>query len=86
MKIKSEFVLREIMGESIVFFVGDACASSHQMLSLNESGVLLWRALETGADEQELIQKLCTEYEITPDLAARDAAAFIQKLRDNGCL
>ena len=50
MKLKENFVLRQVAGSYAVLAVGAASVDFNGMLTLNESGALLWRALEQGAD------------------------------------
>ena len=56
------------------------------MLTLNQSGVLLWQALEKGCSEAELTEVLLAEYEVSPEEAAADAREFLNTLIQAGCL
>ncbi len=69
----------------MVFYAGEQEVAS-QILSLNESGVLLWHALENGVAPQELAGVLTAEYDVSESVAAADAAAFLEKLKSVGCL
>ena len=86
MKLKNDFVLREVAGSWVVLPTGEATVDFNGMLSLNDSGALLWKALESGADRQGLIDALLAEYEVTPDVASADVDAFLAKLSSAGCL
>ena len=86
MKIKNDFTLRNIAGNWVALPLGDAVVDFTGMITLNESGVLLWRALEKGACREELISALLSEYEVSEERAASDADAFIDRLRSAGCL
>ena len=48
MKLKENFVLRQVAGSYAVLAVGAASVDFNGMLTLNKSGALLWRALEQG--------------------------------------
>ena len=86
MKLKEGFVLREVAGSWVVLPTGEATVDFNGMLSLNDSGALLWRALENGADSQGLVDALLAEYEVEASLAEADVAAFLDKLASAGCL
>ena len=86
MKIKENFVLREIAGTYVVLPVGSANVDLNGMIKLNASGVLLWRALEKGADKKDLVDLILSEYEIDRETAEADVAEFIVKMARIGCL
>jgi len=54
MKIKEGFLLRQVADNWVVLPVGQACVDFNGMLSLNDSGALLWKALEQGGDREAL--------------------------------
>ena len=56
------------------------------MLKLNESGVILWRALEKGGDRGALVTALTAEYAVSPQQAETDVDAFLDKLLQIGCV
>ena len=86
MKISSNFTLRNIAGSWVALPVGNAVVDFTGMLTLNESGVLLWRALERGATREELLGVLLSEYDVSSEMAERDVDGFISKLLDAGCI
>ena len=52
---------------------------------MNDSGMLLWKKLETGAERDELADVLINEYEeLTNETALADVDLFIKKLEANG--
>ena len=86
MKLRKDLVLREVAGSWIVLPTGEATVDFSGMLSLNDSGALLWRTLENGADKQGLVDALLAEYEVDAGLADADVTAFLDKLTDADCL
>jgi hypothetical protein len=56
------------------------------MIALSESGALLWQALTGGAEVEELCRILLEEYEVTPQRAQEDVAAFLEGLQTQGVL
>ena len=86
MKIKENFVLRNIADTWVVLPLGEATIDLNGMLSLNESGVLLWKALENGCDKKALIKVLTDEYDVTDEVVSADVDEFLEILRKAGCL
>ena len=86
MKLKEEFVLRQVADTWVVLPVGNTSVSFNSMLTLNETGAVLWRALEQGGDRQALAAALTAEYDVSTEEALADVDAFVQKLAQVGCL
>ena len=86
MKIKEGYVLRQVADNWVVLPVGKASVDFSGMLSLNESGTILWNALEKGCSLDELADALLEEYEVTREQALADAEEFIAVLAKVGCI
>ena len=86
MKIKEGFMLHTIAGSTVVVPVGEATTILNGIISLNDSGVLLWNLLAKGADTDQLADGLIKEYGIPDSKASKDANSFIESLRKIGCL
>lgn len=83
MKLKDGFILRSVAGESVVVPTGDDL-DLNMMITLNDTGAFLWRRLETGAEEDELVAALLKEYDVEEQTARTHVAMFIRKLKDHG--
>jgi hypothetical protein len=86
MKIKENFVLRQIAGAWVVLPLGSATLDFNGMLTLNESGVLLWRLLERGCERENLVTALLKEYDVQASIAEADVDEFLEKLKKAGSL
>ncbi|MBR2929896.1 MAG: PqqD family protein [Clostridia bacterium] len=86
MKIKEGFVLRHVAGTDVVLPISGATLSFRGMLTLNETGSMIWRLLEEGATRDELANAVISEYEVSAEEALADVDKFIAKLCDAGCL
>lgn len=86
MKLKEDFVLRQVAENWVVLPLGTDDVNFNGMLTLNESGALLWRALEQGGDREALLQALTGEYNVSREVALADVDAFLEKLYHFGCL
>lgn len=86
MKLKEGFVLRQVAGSWIVLPIGATSVDFNGMVSLNETGALLWQALEKGGDSAALADALTAEYEVERAEAERHVEEFLETLRRVGCL
>lgn len=85
-KVKSGFIIRKIGAQIMAVPVGQQTTVLHGMIALSESGALLWKALQAGADEQQLADLLLENYEVSPETALADTKHFLQGLREQGAL
>ncbi|SDX79303.1 PqqD family protein [Eubacterium barkeri] len=86
MKIKENYMLRKIAGESVVVPFGDAVLNFQGMITLNDTGAFLWQQLAQGCTLTELMEALVEEYEVDRTTAARDVEAFISKMAQENLL
>ena len=86
MKIKENLLLRQVAGSWVVVAVGTASINFNGMLTLNETGAVLWKALEMDTDRSGLIAALTSEYEVTAEQAETDVDDFLAALRQADCL
>lgn len=86
MKVKENFVLRQVAQAWVVMPLGQEMIDLAGMLMLNDSGVLLWRCLEQGCELQALTDALVMEFGISPEQAAEDAREFVEKLSQYDCI
>ena len=86
MKLKENFVLRQVADTWVVLPLAEESVNFNGMLTLNESGALLWKALEQGSDRQGLVDALTAEYVVDPETALADVDEFLGKLAKTGCL
>ncbi|MBH1939375.1 PqqD family protein [Mobilitalea sibirica] len=87
MRIKQGFLLREVAQSWIVVPIGQRVVEFNGLISLSESGALLWKKLEQNVDkEEELVTVLTEEYEIDAITAKQDVHDFISSLHEKGLL
>lgn len=81
MKLKNGFVLRQVCGENVIVGEGLDAINFGKMLALNETAAWLWQQAQAMGEFtiEALADKLCNEYEVTPDEARRDVAAIIDE-------
>ena len=86
MKIKENYVLRQVAQTWIVMPLAEENKKLNGMLTLTDSGAMLWQLLEQGCELSVLADALTREYEVSEAKAREDAEKFIEKLMQLGCL
>lgn len=87
MKIREGFIARDVGNKTFVVAVGELSKSFNAIITLNETGKCIWLALEKGATEEEIVQKLLLEFEgAEKEKLEQDVKAFIQKLAENSII
>lgn len=86
MKIKQGFVLRKVAGQYVALAAGAELVDFNAMVSTNETGAFLWELLKSGAEMEELIEKMTAEYDVDEDTASADISEFTEKLNEAGIL
>ena len=83
MKFKNGYKVRSMAGENVVIMQGTAGSDMTRIISLNDSSLLLWNALQGKEFEVADVANLLVEtYEIDSELAERDAKAWVEKLHE----
>ncbi len=86
MKLKSGFVLRKVADTYIVVAVGAEAKKHNVMITLNETGSLLWEKLSEGAEKNDLVNAILEEYEIDEATASADVDRFLEKVLSQGLI
>ena len=86
MKIRSGFILREVLGSPMVVATGDAARNFHGMIKLNETAGFIWLCLQDGLTEPQITAKLAEVYDVSPERAAADVAALLRQMDEHGFL
>ena len=84
MKVKENYMLREIAGNFVVIPVGQNVADYKNMLHLNETSVFLWNELQNVISFDELLKRMAVKYEASEDevsILEKDLNEFLDKLR-----
>ena len=82
MKLKKDFILREIMGDVVIVKINQSTSQFNGLITVNELGIFIWENLEKVLDENDLLQLILDEYEVERDVAKKDLDEFLQVLKD----
>lgn len=87
MRIKSDFVIREICGEKVLSGEGNDFVNFNKLIRLNDSAAYLLESVGNGEfTEESLAGLLLDRYDVSKEDALSDVRAMCSKLRDNGVL
>jgi hypothetical protein len=81
MKLKSEYPMVELEGETVIVFAPNDSESFRGMLRLNQSARFIFECLKEETDEEGIVQKLKEEFEGDETKMRKDISMMIQKLR-----
>ncbi len=56
------------------------------LFNLNDVGSAIWNAADGRTSLDEIVARLCDEFDVTPDAARHDAETFVEELAAHGIL
>lgn len=59
---------------------------TNQVFELNDTGARIWEMLDAGAGEEEILERLISEFEVAPDQLRRDLDTLVEELQSAGLL
>lgn len=86
MRVSKDFIPREIAGEFMLVPIGKATEKFNGLIAVNEIGFFIFSALNEERTEDELIEKILSEYDIDKETAQKDLSDFLNQLRQIGAL
>ncbi len=86
MKLKYDFVVRNVAGQSVALAVGEDSANFNGMIKLNSVGEFIFKKLATDTTFEDILSSITNEYDITAEAAKKSVEDYIQILRTNGLL
>ena len=80
----TDFVSRQVSGETIVLPVKSGVASTECVFTLNEVGSLIWSLIDGVRAAEDIALEVSRQFEVTPDEARADVSAFLADLVEAG--
>lgn len=78
----SAIAARVVGGEMMIMSAADST-----FFTLNETATLVWQAADGITPLSRIVaEKVCSEYDIDPEIAIRDAEHFVEELSRHGIL
>ena len=82
MKLHGEFVIRQVMDNTVVIPVGQTALELNGMILLNDVSKVIWECLEQGTDPEAIVRAVTDAFEVSVDEAKTDILEFLEKLRE----
>jgi hypothetical protein len=79
-------VTRSIAGETIIVPIRGGVGDLDSIYILNEVAGTIWQLIDDGAPVCQLIDVICTEYDVTAADAAQDIGEFLASLEAAGLI
>lgn len=86
MEIRKKLLKREIAGESFLVPLGRTVYDSNGLFVLTELGAFIWDLLPEAETEEQILEKILSEYEVDEVIARKDLEDFLNKFRDMNIL
>lgn len=81
MKLKKEFIKREIAGENLLVPTGETSLTFNGLITLNEVGAFIWDKLSQAQSEEDVVEFILEEYDVDEETAKADTKEFLGKLK-----
>ena len=82
MRQNPQFVLCDVAGNHVLMPVGSAAIDLNGMLSLNDTGVVIWEKLKSDMAFDELLTAILEEYNVSEEVARADLTRYLKTMRD----
>lgn len=83
MKLKYQFVINNVAGETVAVSVGDSVGRFNGYIKLNETGAFIFKKLKNDISREEIIDEVLKEYPTaTRDDAIESVDTLLEKLNN----
>ena len=83
MKLKYNFVTRNVADQIIALAVGEDNLKFNGMIKLNSVGEYIFKLLENEISVEQIISKITEKYDVSPEEAENSLKKYLKVLRDN---
>lgn len=81
MKLKGEYILREIAGDAVLIPTGQSALEFNGIIALNPISADIWKWLQEGCGKEQILEHILEEYDVTKDVALGDLNEFLEQLQ-----
>lgn len=81
MKLRGEFVVRQVMDNTVAIPVGQTALRMNGMILLNDVSKRIWDCLEQGTTLENAVQAVTDAFAVSAEEAQADILEFCDKLR-----
>ena len=84
MRVKKEYMIRNIAGQDIIVATGNAAMKYNGLLTVSPTGRFILEHYQEAKDISDLIRMVLDEFEVDADTAARDVVGFTNAMLEKG--
>lgn len=84
MKVKKEFIIRNIAGQDVIVATGEAAMKYNGLLTVSPTGRFILEHYQDAKDISELICMVLEEFEADPETVAKDVIEFTSVMLKQG--
>ncbi len=77
MKIKKDFVMREIDGEYLLIPANATALEFNGIITVNEVGAFIWKQLSSCETKEDIVKAILQEYDVDEETARTDLEEFL---------
>ena len=81
MKLRGEFIIRQIMDDIVAIPVGQTARDMNGMILLNDVSKVIWECLEQETNLENIVTAVTDAFEVSNEEAQADVLEFLEKLR-----
>lgn len=82
MKLRGEFIVRQVVDQTIAIPVGQTALALNGMIVLNDVSKVIWNCLEQGTELETIVTALVDAFEVSAGQAREDTLEFLDELRN----
>jgi hypothetical protein len=86
MKLRGEFIVRQLAEDIVAIPVGQTALELNGMILLNPVSKVIWECLASGSDLSTIVTAVTDAFEVSREEAQEDILEFIEKLRNANLL
>lgn len=81
MKLRGEFLVRQVMDHIVAVPVGQTLLQINGMIMLNDVSKVIWDCLEQETNLEDIVTTLTDQFAVSEQEARADIMVFLDKLR-----
>lgn len=86
MKIRGEFITRQILDDTVVLPVGNTAIEFNNMIMLNSVSLVIWQCLEKDVSFDDILKAVTDNFEVSQEQAVADIREFLNGMRSYNLL
>ena len=86
MKINPNYIVRNLLDETIIVPTGNVIENFNGLISTNEVAAFIWQNMEKCETPKDMVDKVFDEFEIDYETAEEDVIGFLSTLKTVGMI